>query len=429
MGFYRTILSLLLLFVLNHAQAQTTFATETFGTGAAKGTLANGFNADLGTWTVQNTGTNGSDANNWYVSGEECGNAAGTCGSACPGGDNSLHVSAIGGLCGTPDCGAAYNETSALNQTNQRAISPVIDCSSYSTITLNFNYIAAQGDDGFWVEYSTDAGSTWSTFTGGNVAATQCCSCLDAFYCSFLGLCCPPQTTQSCAGGGQGFWTAVSLSFPATADGNPNVRFAFHWSNDGNGFGSDPSVAIDDITLTYDGVVLSVKMKDFSCESEGNINYLHWTTLSESSSSHFEIEHSLDGYQFRKVGAVNAAGNSSSAKDYNFVHTVDQHQNIYRIKSVDTDGSFQYSKTITVFNDVSKATISHANGQFQIKNLENENGIITVYNLSGQEVISPISFSFADNQVKLPINNLKAGIYFVKVNSNIGSKKFKIVLQ
>lgn len=226
------------------------FWTESFSAGsAARGTSAVGYPAfSGGNWSQTILGAEGGNANQWYVSGEECGNTVGTCGSACSNVDASLHVSAIGGLCGTPDCGAAYDETSGANATNKRIESPLISTIGYSSLTLDFGYIAAQGDDVFTVEYSCDGGTTWTTL--GAPVATQCCSCLDATFCAFFGICCAPQTQQSCAGGGQGFWTNYSVLLPVCAENINNFRIGFTWVNDGNGIGTDPSVAIDDISIT-----------------------------------------------------------------------------------------------------------------------------------------------------------------------------------
>lgn len=418
-------ISSLLMFSIQNAHAQTIFASETFGTGAARGTSVNGFTGDLGTWTQATTGVNGSSANNWYVSGEECGNAAGNCGSACPGGDNSLHVSAIGGLCGTPDCGAAYDESGTANRTNKRAISPTIDCSGYSMIELNFNYIAAQGDDGFWVEYSLDNGSSWTTFTGGNVSASQCCSCLDASWCAFFGICCGPQTQQACAGGEQGYWTAQNLIFPAGADNNPNVRIAFHWSNDGNGFGTDPSVAIDDITLTY-ATILAVELSDFNGTAEDNINTLTWSTISEANSSHFIIEHSTDGHSYKDIGRVEAAFSSNNIIDYNFMHETSSEINYYRLRSVDMNGKNEYSRSITIENDLHSIHLSRSDGNHIIKGLEEKSGQIFIYDLNGKMAVEPLNFDREMSEIGLNLDQLASGVYIVSVTTITEQKRFKI---
>lgn len=405
---------------------QTVFGTEPFGAGSAQGTLANGFVGSLGTWTVAASGANGASANQWYVSGEECGNAVNTCGTACPGGDNSLHISAIAGLCGVPDCGAAYDATAAANITNRRAISPTIDCSGKGGIVLNFNYIAAQGDDDFFVEYSLDNGGTWFTFTGGNVAASLCCPCFDAFFCGFFGICCGGAPV-ACSGLDQGYWTAASLNFPAGADGNPIVKFAFNWSNDGDGVGTDPSVAIDDITLTH-AIILSVELANFSGVAEDNINRLSWNTLSENNADYFDVEYSVDGIDFSSIGQTNAKGNSNNKNEYSFLHQTDSRVNYYRLKNVDLDGAYSYSEIIEIENDLSGILLTRSGNEYIIKGLENSEGEISIYDLSGKKIFPPIQFDRETNFVEINFENFNAGIYIIDVNSSKGTKQFKVLM-
>lgn len=417
------LLFIVILFCTSNSYGQTVFATETFQTTAApKGTLANTYVGDMGTWTVANTGVNGASSNNWYVSGEECGNAVGVCGSACPGGDNSLHISAIGGLCATPDCGAAYDETGAANQTNQRAISPTVDCTGNFFIELNFNYIAAQADDGFFVEYSTDNGTIWNTFTGGVVAGAACCACNDALFCAFFGSCC---NLPVCAGFEQGLWTAMNLAFPAAADNNPNVKFAFHWSNDGNGVGTDPSVAIDDITLTY-ATMLSVELTNFQVEAEDNLNQLDWTTISELDADYFGVEHSTDGMSFTEIGQTTSAHNSTGKNHYSFMHEARSRQNYYRLRSVDINGNHAYSEIVHVENDLSSIHLSRLNNQYLVKGLADTKGEITIYDLSGKQIGNMVSFDFETTEADLDLSGLISGIYIINVSSSKGEKRFKI---
>jgi gliding motility-associated-like protein len=108
--------------------------------------------------------------------------------------------------------------------TNRRTESPTIDCSARTNITLHFNYIEnGQGvtDNATLMYYD---GSVWST--------------LDDM----------PKTLTGC--GGQGLWTSRSVSLPASANNNPSVKIAFRWVNNDDGVGTDPSFAVDDITLT-----------------------------------------------------------------------------------------------------------------------------------------------------------------------------------
>lgn len=214
--------------------AQTIW-TETFSNGCASGCLATSY----GGWTQTATGANGGASNIWYVSGAECGNAPGLCGSSCGGTDPSLHISAnpIGEcsciFCPT-DCGAAYDASSigacfgicgsSNVTTNKRIESPVINCTGYSNIILSFNFIH-NGNDG-----SNDECSVWY---------------YDGSAWNNLGVL--PRTVGICSP--QGYWTNYTIQLPASANNNPNVRIGFNWKNNANGAGTDPSVAIDDIVL------------------------------------------------------------------------------------------------------------------------------------------------------------------------------------
>ena len=209
--------------------AQTTFWTETFTNGCTS--LCNSFTGVNGAWTVTATGTNGAKANTWYWSCAENGNAAGTCGTGC-GNDASMHVGNVPGspaaafFCPTGDCGAAYDATNAQVVTNKRAESPTINCTGKNNITISFNYIErGQGTSDNATLWYFD-GTSWSQLI--DLAKTP--------------------TGVGC--GTQGFWTNYSQLLPASANNNANVKIGINWTNNGDGIGNDPSIAVDDITLS-----------------------------------------------------------------------------------------------------------------------------------------------------------------------------------
>ncbi len=195
----------------------------------------NGYNGNGGQWKDSLLGTQGNYPNEWYVSCAENGNAVGSCGSGCAG-RNTLHVGNIAGspdaskICPTGDCGAIYDPGQGVGhpstQTRKRALSPVINCTDFKTMTLSFNYMT-NGNGGldkfelYWFD-----GTTWDSIA-------------------------PAKTsTNSCPAPHYGAWTKFTTLLPATLDQNPDVKFGFQWQNNSNGSGSDPSVAIDSIELT-----------------------------------------------------------------------------------------------------------------------------------------------------------------------------------
>src|SRR5207249_2703406 len=95
--------------------------------------------------------------------------------------------------------------------------------------TISFNYMEygdGTNDDATLWYYN---GATWSQIDP--LAKTQCCG-------------------GNCNGNLQGKWTAFSMLLPVSANNNANVRIAFHWVNDDDGSGTDPSFAVDDVKLS-----------------------------------------------------------------------------------------------------------------------------------------------------------------------------------
>ncbi len=211
----------------------TAFWTENFTNGCTQNCLAGSYTGPNGTWTVTNSGTNGNYANEWFISCAENGMPAGSCGAGC-GNNASLHVGnipcALCFLCPTGDCGATYNAGPTFGGQNptadKRAESPVISTIGKSTITLGFNYIENGQTtlDNFTVEYSINGGTTWALLTN------------------------PGKTPATCAP--QGTWTAFTVGLPTTCDNISNLKIGFRWINNTDGTGSDPSVAIDNVTLS-----------------------------------------------------------------------------------------------------------------------------------------------------------------------------------
>lgn len=187
--------------------------------------MANAYVGPNGAWTTTATGFNGADPNVWYIAGSECGNAPPACGSVCGTTDPSLHIGSNNSVLG--DQGASYLAGGLgfwFPETDMRVESPAINCTGYTSITLAFNYIEnGQGttDDATLWYYD---GATWAPLDP--LAKTA--------------LTCNPQGT----------WTAFSIALPASANNNANVKIGFRWVNNDDNVGTDPSFAVDDITLS-----------------------------------------------------------------------------------------------------------------------------------------------------------------------------------
>lgn len=86
---------------------------------------------------------------------------------------------------------------------------------------------------------------------------------------------------------------------------------------------------------------------------------LEWVTASEQNTRVFEIERSLDGLLFSRVGTHTAVGTSSDVQVYEWederVMNVGFPKLFYRLKMIDNDGSFVYSaiKSVVIGNNTS----------------------------------------------------------------------------
>ncbi len=136
-------------------------------------------------------------------------------------------------------------------------------------------------------------------------------------------------------------WTAPAA--PAAEDMNISFYFV---GNAANGNGNTLGDFI--YSGTTGTIILPIILSSFHARNLNNTAHLEWTTDMEANTSHFIIERSTDGNHFREIDTVNAAGNSSTKKNYQF--TDDKLQNeksnffFYRIVTKDNDGKRSYSE-------------------------------------------------------------------------------------
>lgn len=117
-------------------------------------------------------------------------------------------------------------------------------------------------------------------------------------------------------------------------------------------FSMQPDLTINSLDMGLVFNVLPVEWLDVNVVRENSTHIVTWITARESNVSHYEVERKLDGDQsFVKVGAdVSAAGNSSNPKTYSLADkdVSKPATYIYRVKQVDFDGQYAYSKLVKV---------------------------------------------------------------------------------
>ena len=90
------------------------------------------------------------------------------------------------------------------------------------------------------------------------------------------------------------------------------------------------------------------ELLNFNGYYTGIVNYLYWFTASETNSDYFALEKSTDNFLFQELGKVDAAGNSSSIRNYDFIDNQPSPINFYRLRMVDLNGGMSYSNTVEI---------------------------------------------------------------------------------
>jgi hypothetical protein len=169
---------------------------------------------------------------------------------------------------------------------------------------------------------------------------------------------------------------------------------------------------------------LPVQLISFTGKNESSSVRLQWETAQESNSSHFTVEHSANGTDWKKAGTVKAAGTSSTVKAYSFVHTnASNGNNYYRLQQIDINGSSVASKVITVKtggNNVLTAS-AYPNpfaGQIQltVRTEATANVTVQLFDINGTLVQQSVKLAPAGESVVTLgyLENLPAGTYILK---------------
>ena len=123
--------------------------------------------------------------------------------------------------------------------------------------------------------------------------------------------------------------------------------------------------------FTWDDAVLPVRLASFSGKRVENQLLLGWQTTFESNSDYFVIERSADARSFEAVGRVASVGFSESMQGYGFTDAAPlKGANYYRLRQVDRDGRFDYSKILGLTYDAEGfyfEVLSLDRGQIEVK--------------------------------------------------------------
>jgi hypothetical protein len=188
-----------------------------------------------------------------------------------------------------------------------------------------------------------------------------------------------------------------------------------------------------------EAIPLPVKLASFTASLSNAKVKLNWKTVEELNSSHFDVERSVDGKNYKSIGIVFSFGNSNAANYYSLpdnISTLADGMIYYRLKNVDIDGKFTYSD-VRVIRKSSQAKVDASIVAFPNpvvnelrvtvpENWQGKEVYFNVYNMNGS-ILHSVRNGNAGQTETISTVNLGKGVYILKVNMGAESAQQKIV--
>lgn len=187
---------------------------------------------------------------------------------------------------------------------------------------------------------------------------------------------------------------------------------------------------------------LPVELTSFKASVSENKVFLSWQTANEVNSYGFSLERRTKSEGWETIGFITGNGNSNSTNEYFFtdIPSVGSSQTLkYRLKQMDTDGSFTYSKEIEItLNNIPKQYVllqnypNPFNPTTKIKYQLPESGKVTlkIYDVVGREIVTILNEQKEAGyyEVEWNANETSSGIYYYKIQAGAFTEIKKMLL-
>jgi hypothetical protein len=193
------------------------------------------------------------------------------------------------------------------------------------------------------------------------------------------------------------------------------------------------------ITITDNDQALPVELTSFTSECKETGVDINWQTASEHNSELFTVEKSRDGLNWMHLASLEAAGNSTTLINYNYVDAEKSGVAYYRLQQVDQDGTEKtygpISSSCEAISGLVMKTYPNPSSDLFTINIESEVPIpvaqIIVKDVFGRTVATKaVSIVAGATQVELLVADIENGIYSVTLEENgTAIKTVKQVIQ
>jgi hypothetical protein len=191
--------------------------------------------------------------------------------------------------------------------------------------------------------------------------------------------------------------------------------------------------------ITFTDAALPVELTTFKGIYGKNGITLEWQTATETNNQGFEIERNTNS-SWVDIGFVAGNGTSASINDYSFVDKNPVGETIhYRLKQIDNNGDFKYSKEIEVTADLIPNNYSlsqnypnpfNPSTTINYSIAKASKVVIKIYDLLGKEVITLVDENKQSGSYSVIFNahNIPSGIYVYELRTDGFVSRNKMVL-
>jgi WD40 repeat protein len=200
---------------------------------------------------------------------------------------------------------------------------------------------------------------------------------------------------------------------------------------------------IGELTLAQFPTVIPVELTSFTATVNENNVTLLWQTATETNNSGFEIHRSTEivHQNWKKVGFVKGYGTTTELREYSYVDdiiTITATSLAYRLKQIDYNGSYEYSKEILVETFIPVEFVLEQNYpnpfnptttiNYQIPELIFVN--LKIYDVLGNEVETLVNGEKQIGSYELEFNakHSPSGVYFYRLEAGSFVETKKMVL-
>ena len=187
---------------------------------------------------------------------------------------------------------------------------------------------------------------------------------------------------------------------------------------------------------TASGGPLPISLLTFSAQLKNNSTLLAWQTATENNTNYFTILRSTDGNNFKSIGKVAAAGNSSTVKNYTYPDMSPSELNsnkvYYRLREVDIDGRGIYSDIQLVDfikeHHIFSISPNPAKNYINIFSTQNvSNAQVEITDMNGKTLFNERQNFIAGQELRLSLSRFSNGVLIVTIINENNHEQFKIV--